>query len=197
MKKSFSLVAALAFAALAGPVHAQEATNPSAGLDMGQVDGEMPAGAPYIKEQFGDWALRCLNNPEGDDPCQLYQLLMDGEGNSVAEISMFLLPEGGQAAAGATIMTPLGTLLTEGLMISVDGASPRRYVYTFCNVNGCAARVGFTAEELAQFKAAQVHWCGSSRPPIPVSRSCLPCRSKALLPVSRARSFRARPTDLA
>ena len=136
MTKSFSLIAALAFAALAGPVHAQEATNPAAGLDMGQVDGEMPAGAPYIKEQFGDWALRCLNNLEGDDPCQLYQLLMDGEGNSVAEISMFLLPEGGQAAAGATIMTPLGTLLTEGLMISVDGASPRRYVYTFCNVNG-------------------------------------------------------------
>lgn len=171
MKKSFSLVAALAFAALAGPVHAQEATNPSAGLDMGQVDGEMPAGAPYIKEQFGDWALRCLNNPEGDDPCQLYQLLMDGEGNSVAEISMFLLPEGGQAAAGATIMTPLGTLLTEGLMISVDGASPRLYVYTFCNVNGCAARVGFTAEELAQFKggtSAVVRLVSAANPGQPV-----------------------------
>jgi invasion protein IalB len=171
MKKSFSLIAALAFAALAGPVHAQEATNPAADLDMGQVDGEMPAGAPYIKEQFGDWALRCLNNPEGDDPCQLYQLLMDGEGNSVAEISMFLLPEGGQAAAGATIMTPLGTLLTEGLMISVDGASPRRYVYTFCNVNGCAARVGFTAEELAHFKggtSAVVRLVSAANPGQPV-----------------------------
>ena len=171
MTKSFSLIAALAFAALAGPVHAQEATNPAAGLDMGQVDGEMPAGAPYIKEQFGDWALRCLNNLEGDDPCQLYQLLMDGEGNSVAEISMFLLPEGGQAAAGATIMTPLGTLLTEGLMISVDGASPRRYVYTFCNVKGCAARVGFTAAELAQFKggtSAVVRLVSAANPGQPV-----------------------------
>jgi invasion protein IalB len=159
MQKSFSLIAALAFAALAGPVHAQEATNPATGLDMGQVDGEMPAGAPYIKEQIGDWALRCLNNPDGDDPCQLYQLLM------------FLLPEGGQAAAGATIMTPLGTLLTEGLMISVDGASPRRYVYTFCNVNGCAARVGFTAEELAQFKggtSAVVRLVSAANPGQPV-----------------------------
>ncbi len=152
MKNNLSLIAALTLAVLTGPVHAQEASSAATGLDMGQVDGEMPAGAPYIKEQFGDWALRCLNNPEGDDPCQLYQLLMDGEGNSVAEISMFLLPEGGQAAAGATIMTPLGTLLTEGLMISVEGASPRRYVYTFCNVSGCVARVGFTAEELTQFK---------------------------------------------
>jgi len=152
MKKSLSLVAALALSVLTGPALSQEAMNSATGLDMGQVDGELPAGAPYIKEQFGDWALRCINNPEGDDPCQLYQLLMDSEGNSVAEISMFLLPDGGQAAAGATIMTPLGTLLTEGLMISVDGASPRRYVYTFCSANGCAARVGFTEEELTQFK---------------------------------------------
>ncbi len=152
MTKSFSLIAVFALAIMTGPVQAQEAGTAATGLDMGQVDGEMSAGAPYIKEQFGDWALRCINNPEGDDPCQLYQLLMDGEGNSVAEISMFLLPEGAQAAAGATIMTPLGTLLTEGLMISVDGGSPRRYVYTFCNVNGCAARVGFTAEELTQFQ---------------------------------------------
>jgi invasion protein IalB len=152
MKKSLSLIAAVGLSALTSPALAQEAASSAIGLDMGQADGELPSGAPYIKEQFGDWALRCLNNPDGDDPCQLYQLLMDNEGNSVAEISMFLLPAGGQAAAGATIMTPLGTLLTEGLMISVDGASPRRYVYTFCNANGCAARVGFTAEELTQFK---------------------------------------------
>lgn len=110
-------------------------------------------GTPYIREEFGDWALRCLNAEEGqDDPCQLYQLLNDAEGNSVAEISMFPLPAGGRAAAGATIVVPLETLLTEQLQITVDGSASRSYEFTFCNRAGCVARIGFTTEEINQFK---------------------------------------------
>ena len=65
---------------------------------------------------------------------------------------MFPLPEGGQAAAGATIVAPLETLLTENLTLGIDGAEPKRYPFTFCNRAGCVARVGFTAEELQQFR---------------------------------------------
>jgi invasion protein IalB len=134
---------------------------PEPGLQMGQpVEGtgegaaseEPRAGEPYVRESFEDWALRCLRAEEGPDPCQLYQLLEDEEGNAVAEISMFPLPEGQQAAAGATIVAPLETLLTENLTLSVDGANARRYPFTFCNRAGCVARIGFTAEEIEQFK---------------------------------------------
>jgi invasion protein IalB len=97
--------------------------------------------------------MRCLKAAEGPDPCQLYQLLLDEASNPVAEISMFPLPEGSRAAAGATIVVPLETLLTEQVTLSVDGSTPRRYPLTFCNAAGCVARVGFTAEEVAQFKA--------------------------------------------
>ena len=127
----------------------------AADLDMGtEVGADAEAvGTPYIRDTFGDWSLRCLRAEEGqDDPCQLYQLLNDSDGNAVAEISMFPLPEGGRAAAGATIVVPLETLLTEQLQISVDGTETRRYPFTFCNRAGCVARVGFTQEEINQFK---------------------------------------------
>ena len=110
-------------------------------------------GTPYIRDTFGDWSLRCLRAEAGqNDPCQLYQLLNDADGNSVAEISVFPLPAGGRAAAGATIVAPLETLLTEQLQIAVDGSAARRYPFTFCNQAGCVARVGFTQEEVDQFK---------------------------------------------
>jgi len=70
----------------------------------------------------------------------------------VAEISMFALPEGGQAMAGATVIVPLETLLTGNLTIAIDGTPPKVYPFTFCTQIGCIARIGFTAEEIGQFK---------------------------------------------
>ncbi len=175
MFKPLKLFAALALLALATPLAAQDtaapatdpavtATDPAAtptadpatDLSMGApVNGGPPqVGQTYSRgAPFGDWSLRCLKAETGEDPCQLYQLLSDADGNAVAEISMFPLPAGGQAAAGATIVAPLETLLTEQITISVDGTGARRYPFTFCNRAGCVARVGFTAEEVAQFKA--------------------------------------------
>ncbi|MCR9114849.1 MAG: invasion associated locus B family protein, partial [Rhodobacteraceae bacterium] len=76
-------------------------------LDMGQ-EVEDPS---YIKEQYGDWQLQCFRSEAGEDPCQMYQLLREDGGNPVAEFSLFKLPDNSQAAAGATVAVPLGTLL--------------------------------------------------------------------------------------
>ena len=102
----------------------------AAGLSMGAPEGE--AGEPqigqtYVAEKHGDWQLRCVKSDGEKDPCQLYQLLLDGEGNSVAEFSIFNLPEGQQAVAGATVVTPLETLLTAELRLRVDEGQVRRY----------------------------------------------------------------------
>lgn len=137
------------------------AADPADGLSLGTPisDAEptsiedLAPGQPYVRGQSGDWSFRCLKAPEGqEDPCQLYQLLQDSEGNDVAEFSIFPLPNSGRAAAGATIVAPLETLLTQQLTLSVDGGSARRYPFTFCNTAGCVARVGFTQDEVAQFK---------------------------------------------
>ncbi|MBS1303668.1 invasion associated locus B family protein [Loktanella sp. SALINAS62] len=115
-------------------------------------DGALRVGQPYIREEFGDWSLRCLKSEDDVDPCQLYQLLQDEDGNAVAEVSLFPLPDGGDAAAGATIVVPLETLLTQNLRVTIDAGEPKVYPFTFCNEAGCVARVGFTAAEVTQLQ---------------------------------------------
>ena len=119
-------------------------------LDMGQ---EAQQDATYIKEEFGDWQMKCFRSDAEQDPCQMYQLLREDAGNPVAEFSLFRLPEGAQAVAGATIVVPLGTLLSEELKISVDGGQARTYPFRFCSMAGCFAQVGLTQAEIEAFKA--------------------------------------------
>lgn len=121
------------------------------GLSMGTED--VVQGGPYVRDTFGDWELRCVRAAEDAEICQLYQLLRDGEGNSVAEFNMFPLPEGQQAEAGANIVTPLETLLTASLRLAVDQGQAKRYPYSFCSQVGCFSRIGLTAEEVAAFRA--------------------------------------------
>lgn len=156
--KTLTLILALA----AGlPAVAQETTTP-APADAAQPATEDAAataaapddiGKPYVAEKFGDWDLRCIRTEDGADPCQLYQLLKEKEsGNPVSEITLVNLPEGGKAAVGATIITPLETLLLEQLSFSIDAGKPVSYPFTFCNQVGCFARLGLTAEEVDRLK---------------------------------------------
>jgi invasion protein IalB len=132
-------------------------TNIGGGLDL----GEEGAGAAaqnqgprtYIKETFDDWALQCIEVPEGEDVCQMYQLLKDENGSNVAEASIFKLSNGGRAVAGGTFVVPLETLLTQKLTVQVDSGAERRFDFSFCAPVGCYARVGFTAEDIQRFKA--------------------------------------------
>lgn len=134
-------------------------TNIGGDLTLGEPQGDAAAAAKpetYIKTTHGDWQLQCLRVPEGtdaEDPCQMYQLLKDGNGGNVAEVSLFRLQNGGQVAAGGTFVVPLETLLTQKLSISIDGGQAKRYDFSFCTQVGCYARVGFTAEDVAAFKA--------------------------------------------
>jgi invasion protein IalB len=134
---------------------AADAPEDSAGagaLSMGSTT-EPAVGQLYVQGEYGDWDLRCVRTENGRDPCQLYQLLNDAEGNSVAEISLFDLRDQGPAAAGATIITPLETLLTEQLRLGIDAATPKAYPFSFCSQVGCFSRLGFTAEEVAALRA--------------------------------------------
>ncbi|MEM1375331.1 MAG: invasion associated locus B family protein [Pseudomonadota bacterium] len=153
--KNRVLAFAVATSVLTAPAFAQETTTEDngAGINLGEqvVDGRT-VGEEYIKEEFGDWVHRCVVAAEGEDPCNSYQLLQDAEGNSVAEISIIPIANGGQAVAGGTIITPLETLLTRQITLQIDSAPGRRYPFTFCARGGCVARVGFTAEDIASMK---------------------------------------------
>ncbi|MEO1138676.1 MAG: invasion associated locus B family protein [Pseudomonadota bacterium] len=127
-----------------------EESDPSSELDLGRAVQEDPS---YIKEEYGAWQLQCFRTETGEDPCQMYQLLREEAGNPVAEFSLFKLPGNNQAVAGATIVVPLGTLLPEGLKLSVDGGTAKGYNFSFCSLTGCFARIGFTDADIAAFRA--------------------------------------------
>lgn len=157
LNRPLALAVALV-AALALPAYSQESTQsetpaaePAPAEQPAATDlstGQPAAPEPYVKETYGDWQLRCLRMEDGSDPCEIYQLLKDAEGNSVAEITMIALPGGGEAVAGATVIVPLETLLPPQMRLAVDGAKPKVYPYTFCAPVGCFSRIGFTADEI-------------------------------------------------
>jgi invasion protein IalB len=132
---------------------APKASDIEAQLSMGdETEENTEFGRPYTKEVVGAWEMRCIKTEEGTEPCQMYQLIDDGEGVPVAEFSLFRLPVGGKAEAGATVIVPLETALPAQLNISVDGGTARRYPYAFCDPIGCYVRLGLTSEDVAAFK---------------------------------------------
>jgi len=169
MTDLMKMLALLSLMAVASPALAQETTTETEAtteepteqaasetapaLDLGEeVTEENQVGQLYVKETFGDWTVRCVRAEEGPEPCQINQTLVSAEDLPVAEISLYPLPEGQPAAAGATIITPLLTLLTEQITIKVDNGTAKKYGFSWCESNGCYARVGFTAEDISAFK---------------------------------------------
>ncbi|WP_223426386.1 invasion associated locus B family protein [Tateyamaria pelophila] len=122
-------------------------------LSLGEDANDAPTvGQTYVDETFGAWQMRCVVTEDGNDPCQMYQLMSDEQGTPVAEISIFRLPEGGRASAGATIIVPLETSLPQQLTVKVDDNTARRYPFAFCNQIGCFSRVGLVPDEVDAFK---------------------------------------------
>jgi invasion protein IalB len=162
MAKTPRLVLAMIAALAALPLAAQTTTEdpPAAAatatddLSLGQPVNSGGIGETYVAATFEEWEQRCVRTESGADPCQLYKLLKDGEGNNVAEFTVFSLPEGseGPAVAGATFIAPLETLLTAGMRMQIDDGQSKAYPFTFCAQLGCVVRLGFTAEEVAAMK---------------------------------------------
>jgi len=115
-----------------------------------QTDREI--GEMYISEEFRDWSLRCITTEDGNDPCQMYQLLTDDQGSPIIEFTMFRLPPNGEAAAGATVVVPLETALQQGMRVQVDDLPAQNYPFSFCNPVGCYARIGLTEDDVQNYK---------------------------------------------
>lgn len=145
----WSLVALTSvFASIAA---AQDTSETSEEFPVG-AEPEIQIGQTYLVKKSGDWEVRCVKVAEGPEPCHIYQLLKDADGNAVSEISVFHLPGGGAAVAGATAITPLGTMLTAGLLFAIGDKPPKQYPFNWCESVGCIARIGLTGIELEAMK---------------------------------------------
>ena len=138
---------------------APAATDPAAPAPAGIPDtaatttappGEPPAGTFYTKSTHTDWTLRCMKTQDGNDPCELYQLMKDAQGSAVAEISV--IPYKGEAAAILNFVAPLETDLGAGLGLQVDSAKAAKYPFMVCAPIGCISRIGISQAELDGLK---------------------------------------------
>ncbi len=132
------------------PAEAPDTANP---VDQAFPVGGAPTEPEFTTEVFGDWELRCTAD---NSECFLYQLVTNEAGDPVSEITVIALPPGGEAVTGATVVTPLGTLLTAGVRFRVDGGEIRQYPFSWCLRSGCFARFGFDANGLAGLKNGNV-----------------------------------------
>ena len=133
----------------AGEAQGGEAPAAAAEAAPGAGDPAAQEVLEIVRDTFGDWQVRCA--PDGND-CFMYQLAMDPEQNPVAEISLLKLPAGGEAAAGATVVTPLGTLLPPGLDLQIDSGEVRKYPFAWCSQVGCFARFGLSTASVDAMK---------------------------------------------
>jgi len=144
---------------VATPSFAQDTATPEpeaqAAPEAPKADEVFPVEAkktgPYVREKHGTWEVRCAPNEQGE-VCNLYHLLSDKDGNSVAELNIEILPAGGQASAGVTLVTPLGTLLTSQVGWTIDAGKTRRYPFSWCEEAGCISRFGLTKGDIAAMK---------------------------------------------
>jgi len=156
MTASTSLRALLLAGLVALPMEAaaQSGEGASGATDLPVGRPVEDIGTTYIAETHGDWEIRCVRAPEGQiEPCQMYQLLADSSGNPVAEMNVFDLPDEGQIAAGATIVTPLDTLLQPGLRVRIDENNWVEYPFAFCQQVGCFVRLGLRQEDLEDYRS--------------------------------------------
>lgn len=138
----------------AAPPAAATPETPPAPAQDGQAQpstGDPAAAEPreIVRETFGDWQVRCASDT---NECFMYQLALDEGNNPVAEVSLLKLPAGGEAAAGATVVSPLGTLLTTGVALQVDTNPAQQHPFSWCSQVGCFARFGMTEETINAFK---------------------------------------------
>ena len=131
-------------------INAQDAESLSIDDSM---TGETQQTEPYIKERIKDWNLKCIEPINSIERCEANQIIFNEKQQPVAEISIFKLPKGQVAAAAATIIVPLETVLNEGLILEMQDLEPKKYQFKFCNSIGCYSQIGLTNGELEALKS--------------------------------------------
>jgi invasion protein IalB len=144
MKLKFLLALVLSFiTSLSTSALAQSNTN---------IRDQVELGKTYKKAEYGDWILRCVRSNSIKDPCELFQLLRDNSGSPIVEFALLDLESDASVIAGANVITPLETLLTSQLIVTVGDQISQSYPFSFCTKIGCVARIGLSKTDLKNYK---------------------------------------------
>ncbi len=156
MRKISTVLAILALSTSTAFAQDTEASEPAA-EEQAATEEAPKIGQPYIKEETGDWKIRCARAPIGkDDPCDMFQLLNNDAGDPVAEIMIQTLNTPEEVAANLVVAAPLGVFLPTGVKISIDGREAGAFPFIVCNTRSCIARVTLKDADVQAFKAGNV-----------------------------------------
>lgn len=144
-----------------------------AGMPQAYGQETAPAAENNI-QRFDDWAVACPEDKDGaKQPCQAVQrLTMSESGQQIMQISVAYLE--GNDSPVAVFILPLGMLLQQGALLSVDGEEVGRIAIQRCEAGGCIAPLLLSDEVIAKFKAGSkgqivVRNATGRELPIPVS----------------------------
>ncbi|WP_424990127.1 invasion associated locus B family protein [Fluviibacterium sp. S390] len=158
--RNFLIAGALSTLIAALPATAQQ-TAPNAAPNAAQATAaalpqsraDAQPNQTYEIATHGDWSLRCIRLEQvAFDPCEIQQTLLNPEGNPTADFSLFPV-DNPELTAGATVITPLETLLTRRVSFSADGGEAVTYPFQFCNRQGCIAQLGLNEAEIARMRS--------------------------------------------
>jgi invasion protein IalB len=126
--------------------------HPTLAQEQSNQETEIPLGQHYLVETYKDWQKICIKTSNEGDPCHIYQLIKNTDGLPIGEITMLKVSEPEGVSAAATILTPLGTLLTSRMVLTLDDGTTGDYPYSWCDKRGCYVRVAFTDDEVLSMK---------------------------------------------
>lgn len=115
-------------------------------------EAAIPVGQHYLAKTYRDWQRICVKTDGGEDPCHIYQLIKNKDNLPIGEITLLKVSEPEGVSAAATILTPLGTLLTSKLVLTLDDGTKGDYPFSWCDKRGCYARAAFTDDEVFSMK---------------------------------------------
>lgn len=96
------------------------------------------------------WTKRC--NPDGDKYCEVFQRLMMKENNQRLIEFAVGFPKGVEGAQAAIIL-PLGVVVTDGILLSIDDQAPAKAAYRGCSQAGCFVVMNLPEAFLSSMKA--------------------------------------------
>lgn len=150
MRVSRGLLMAAAAGALflAGPAAAQQPAKP---------DAAKKAAAQAAIKNSSAWVKLCAaqkGKKKGDVCLTHHERFHPTTGQPL--ISAAIRQIEGEKQEMVMVMVPLGRLLKQGLVLTVDDKKPINMPYSFCTSVGCVAEVPVTPEILASFKKGKV-----------------------------------------
>jgi invasion protein IalB len=113
---------------------------------------DAPLGQQYLVESYKDWQRLCIKTDQEQDPCHIYQLINDENDLPLGEITIYKASEPEGISAVATILTPLGTLLTSKLVLTLDDDTTGEYPFSWCDKAGCYVRIALSDDEVYSMK---------------------------------------------